>query len=179
MIRGALVCGLLCLSQPAFAQDQARVIAAETGQFAAGQGLSLEEDTDAIAALEQQAFREFRWNVMAEAEIALAFQAEMPDAAAAQILVSTDGERFSPLAFGEAAEEGQVVSVLVTQTRDESEAEVAFLGTDWSFELVARSVSGEASETFGPVLLPIPVGDNLGCEVPGCGDDVLGLGALP
>ena len=151
------------------AQDAPRVIASVEGQFAGGNSLSLEADADRVAGLEQQAFREFRWDVVTETAVNLMFQASAPGAAEATLMISAEGEVFVPLQG--TALPGQVISVLVTQSVSETEEQITFPATNWTFDLSAPSGSAAEAGTFGAILLPIEIGDDLGCAQEGCGED--------
>lgn len=146
--------------------------ASAEASFAGGQGLSPDTQADAIAALEQQAFRELRWDVVQAARFALSFEVAPADAAEARVMVSPDGDAFAPLAPDTLVQPGQVVSVLVIQSRREAAegGAVSFPASEWRFELATTPVPAPQEAVVGPVLIPIAFGDDLGCETPGCGE---------
>lgn len=145
--------------------------ASAEASFAGGQGLSPQTQADAIAALEQQAFREQRWDVALAARVALSFEVTPQGAAEARLMVSPDGEAFAPLAPDTLVLPGQVVSVLVIQARSAAdEGAVTFPAADWRYELSTTPVPPQQDAIVGPVLIPIAFGDDLGCETPGCGE---------
>lgn len=164
---------LWLVAGPALAQTPT-LVASGAGSFSAGENLAVDTDADAIAALEQQAFREFRWDVVEAARLRLRFEISAEDAATARLMISTDGEAFTPLSEDTVTAPGQVVSLLVAQTRIEADAVFSFPASDWVFEIAARPETVSDDATLGPVLLPIAVGDELGCATAGCGDEVFG-----
>jgi hypothetical protein len=171
--RATLLVGLALLAPQVHAQTP-NLVASGAGSFAGGVGLSLEAegDADQIAALEQQAFREFRWDVLVAAEISLAFEVSAADAATAQLMISADGETFQPLPTDQPAQPGQVVSLLISQPVAEAETGLSFPASDWLYEIAARPLTPPECDTLGPILLPIAFGDDLGCDTPGCGEGV-------
>ena len=174
-----------CITEPV-------VVATGEGSFVGAAALSSSDDTDKIAAIEQQALREFRWDVMAPVQIELAFEASagpLPsgwpsdvevgsNAATAMVLVSNDGETFSPLPDTTLAVPGQVLAVLVFQKSETPTEEVfRFLPSSWTYELIAQPIPPLPGPTLGPVLIPIAFGDDLGCTTAGCGEPADGAGA--
>lgn len=153
----------------------AMVVASVAGGFAGSDPLSIDTDIDAIAALEQQAFREFRWDVLVPISVDLAFQTPVAEGVTAGLLLSDDGETFSMSQGSTTAQPGQVVAVIVVQRPVETDSSVTFLAAEWTFELTAAAVGQDQGvRTLGPVLLPIAVGDDLGCSDPGCGEPPVG-----
>ena len=160
-------------------------IASGEGRFAGALGLAAEADADAVAALEQQALREFRWDVLAPIKVSLEFgvtpgavsddwPTDMPigpDAATAMLMVSNDGETFAPLPAETLATEGQVLSIVVFQKSEVTEAGAFFFPSSWTYDLTASPVPPLPGPTVGPVLIPIAFGDDLGCEDLGCGEE--------
>jgi len=159
------------------AAAQSSVVATGDGTFAGASGLSATNDTDRIAALEQQAFREFRWDVVTSAFVQLAFSGAPQSAASARIMISADGETFQKLNPNTLANEGQVIAVLVAQTSTETDSGLNFSASNWSFELTATPVPPQEDATVGPILLPIDFGEDLGCDTPGCGEESTGNAA--
>lgn len=168
-MRLSLAAAVVLAAIPLWAETPS-IVASGAGVFAGSEALAIERDVDEIAALEQQALREFRWDVQAAATLSLDFQAEPADGAAAQLLISDDGERFDTLAAETAVAEGRVVALLITQATSDAEGERRFPGAAWSYEITALPVVAVDASTTGPILLPIAIGDDLGCDTPGCGE---------
>ncbi|WP_235438963.1 peptidoglycan-binding domain-containing protein [Candidatus Rhodobacter oscarellae] len=178
----SFVVALLVL--PVSAQE-ASVVATGEGTFAGAAGLDPEQDSDAIAALEQQAWREYRWEVLADQSVAMTFAvaagpaaedwpeavALLEDAAKAALLISEDGEVFAPLPGDGLARAGQVLAVLISQKAVTLEGGLVFYPSVWAFDLEARAVEPSQDATVGPMLLPIQIAP-LGCDTPGCGEAV-------
>ena len=170
--------GIECLTEPT-------VIASGEGGFVGVAALDLGSDADAVAALEQQALREFRWDVLEPVRLQLSLETvsgTLPsawpsdveigtDAVNATLLVSNDGETFAPLPSDTVVAAGQIIAVLVRQKSDQpTEDSIRFYPTSWTYELIARPIAPQVGPTLGPVIIPIAFGDNLGCETPGCGE---------
>jgi len=174
----------LLLAWPGSVLAEAEVVASFAGSFEPATALSPDDDVDQIAALEQQAWREFRWEVLAPGHYQLRFEvADLPppegwpegtdltDTARASLHVSADGESFTPLDNGVFVAEGQFLSVLVAQKTEELEGGAwRFYPATWQLELLATvAAQGEAPQV-APILLPLTLDQALGCHETGCGE---------
>lgn len=154
---------------------ESSVVATGEGRFSGSD--SVEAGADGIAALEQQAFREFRWDVVVPAKISMEFEVTVGgDApiATAQLMASLDGEIFQPLPPETVVEAGRVISVIVTQISLEQEGGLSFPASEWGFEVIATPTPALEGDVVGPVLIPIAFGDDLGCTTTGCGEGAQG-----
>jgi len=188
-MRFPCVLSLLVVWLPGFAMAQTGCVGPDLGVQAGLEGafepatdLTPEADADRIAALEQQGWREFSWEVLAAGcltlDLAVApgdLPADWPDRdvpaepARASMHVSTDGEVFRPVENGALLEQGSYLSVLVAQkTETLDDGAVRFFPALWQ---VTVNGQGAAANMAGPMLRELPPGDNLGCQVTGCGDD--------
>ena len=159
---------------------QPRLVETLSGKFAGGRDLSIETDSDRVAALEQQSWREFQYLIGVPVKLSAKLSAQVADdwngagqAPKVSLHISDDGEQFDRVTKDTIAQLDQLLSVVVAQgkTPDEETA-LSYYPYDYTVEIFAQRVrlSDQADNPAGEeILLPL-LGDELGCEALGCGD---------
>lgn len=201
---------LAVLSMPALAEDpenwtcqddtcteiRATSVINLDGTFDYGVALSPERDADQLAALEQQRWREYRFDVIAPLRLDLNFKLDagdipegwpadikLPtDRARVSVHVSRDGETYTPVSANAVLPVGAFLSVLVAQaTQTLPEGGTSFFPARWSLQVAARRVLPKDNllGSHGSAALNISSGvAPLGCRQMGCGAPVVEQGPV-
>lgn len=122
--------------------ETSRVFATHEGTFRAAAGLSLEDDADRVAALEQQSQREFEYVSAVPSVVSARLRAPAEDLEV-HMWSSPDGETYTPLSEGAALAAGDMVLIAVRQARSAADGTVTYRPARFALELSYRRVMPE------------------------------------
>ena len=161
-------------------------VASLTGVFAHATDVSAERDVERMAALEQQRWREFQFDVVEDARIKLThsvaqdFRPEdwpsgrsSDQIAGVSVFISEDGENYTPFDLSETAKAGRFLSVIIGQKTEGLDGDSAtFFPAKWQIDLAAyhvvpqQQVAGFAP--IGPALIEIGGSNPVYCIEANC-----------
>lgn len=172
---GLLLAGLTPTA-PALAQDggadwvcdagiclerEPTVVFSQSGTFRSGEDLAAADQTDRIAALEQQSQREFEFAMTEAAAVAAQVtQDEAGDAAVSVLMwASPDGKSFSRIAQDDVVDPGDVLLVAVRQARSDNSDRISYLPASWTLQVTQRRLVllSDPVARAAPPLLPVLV----------------------